>query len=109
MQYVQNLPPIVKPVPDAGDVKPTERVAAAHPVQERTLPPMIYRQHEEAPAEPAIRLRLAPRQATAGNDRRKVCRRVRNEPVLDELRAGTDRRHRNQRKSDLTTAIDETI
>jgi hypothetical protein len=42
-------------------------------------------------------------------DRRQFCRRVSNDKVLFELRSGTDRRRRNQRSGDLTTAIDESV
>lgn len=42
-------------------------------------------------------------------ERRKYCRRLQNIPVLYDLRAESDRRRRNQRKSDITTAIDEVV
>lgn len=46
-------------------------------------------------------------QERSPEERRKYCRRIQNVQVLYELRAGADRRRKNQRKSDITTAVDE--
>lgn len=110
MRYVQYWPPEVEPVPDSGAVKPKWRVTAVRKVAERILPPMIYRPPAETPALPAIARRRMPRPQAVDNERRKFCRRINHEAsVLEELRAGIERRRRNQRRGDMTTAIDEKI
>lgn len=48
-------------------------------------------------------------QERSQEERRKYCRRLQNVPVLYDLRVGADRRRKNQRKSDITTAIDEKV
>lgn len=110
MQYVQSWPPEVKPVPDSGAVKPKWRVIAVRKVAERILPPLIYRPPPETPAMPAINRYWVSRPPAMENERRKFCRRVNHEAsVLQELRSGVDRRRRNQRRGDITTAIDEKV
>lgn len=105
MRYVQSLPPIVEPVPDSGAVKPVAGTHATPRVRERTLPALVYHPHAPPPQAPAINRRVRP--PAAAGDRRRLCRRLRDVPVLLELRSGKDRRRRNQRRGDLATAIDE--
>jgi hypothetical protein len=104
MRFVQYLPPAIIPDLPADTV---EAVTGVRPIAPH-----------EPPAQPAARLDTerpaleqpwTARPVGADQDRRKYCRRIRHEPVLEELRSGHDRRHRNQRRSDITTAIDETI
>ncbi len=106
MRYVQSLPPPVEPVPDSGTVRAIAPAHATPRVRERSLPPLVYRPQAAPPQLPAINRRARPL-AEPGSDRRTRCRRLRNEPVLLELRSGINRRRRNQRRSDLTTVIDE--
>lgn len=109
MQYVQSWPPVVEPVPYSSAVKPVWHVNAVHKVAERILPPLIHRSPSEMPAQPAINRRAAPYAQTVEYERRKLCRRIHATAVLEELRSGQDRRRRNQRRDDFTTAIDEKI
>lgn len=39
-------------------------------------------------------------------ERRQTCRRVRHDPVLEELRSGIDRRHHNIREGDIAEHVD---
>lgn|SRR3990167_7145953 len=107
MRYVQSLPPLVEPLPDSGEVRATAALKAAHPVGPRTLPPMIFRHHQPPVALPAINRRWVPRTAAQEGERRKQDRRLRNAPVLEDLRSHLDRRHHNQRKTDLATHVDD--
>jgi len=108
MRYVQSLPPLVEPLPDSGEVRATAALKAAHRVGPRTLPPMIYRHHQPPPVTfPAINRRWIRRAAAQEGERRKQGRRLRNEPVLEDLRAHLDRRRHNQRKTDLATHVDD--
>ena len=109
MRYVQYWPPEVEPVPDSGEVRPKWRVIAIRKIAERILPPLIFRRPPETPAMPAINQYWVPRPYTVENERRKLCRRVNDAPILQELRSGRDRRRRNQRRDDITTAIDEKV
>lgn len=105
MRYVQSLPPIVEPVADSDAPRAVAHTAPVGPVSERSLPPLVFRPHTQQQATPALQRQVVPH--AADNDRRKFCRRVRSDPVLLELRSGQDRRRRNQRRDDLTTAIDD--
>lgn len=108
MQYVQSLPPVYTPTSPTGTVIEAQAVPAVEPVQprqpnERPVPRLDTQR-------PALEQAWEPRiLATVDNDRRKVCRRIVHQSVLQELRSGSDRRRRNQRSSDLTTAVDEKI
>ncbi|TSA50239.1 MAG: hypothetical protein D4R48_01895 [Nitrosomonadales bacterium] len=107
MRYVQSLPPLVEPSPDSGEVRAAAALKAAHPIGPRTLPPIIYRHHQLPVALPATSRRWIPRATAQEGDRRKQCRRLLHEPVLEDLRAHLDRRRHNQRKTDLATHVDE--
>lgn len=108
MQYVQSLPPVYTPIGSTGTVVEAQAVPAVEPVQPRTPADRpIPRLDTQRPAlEQAWQPRI---QASVDSDRRKVCRRIGHENVLQELRSGSDRRRRNQRSTDLTTAVDEKI
>lgn len=107
MQYVPSLPPITTPLPDSGAVKAVAHVAATPRITEQT--PTFYRPLTNPAPPPSINRRWAPRPAVDETERRTYCRRIHEAPVLEELRSGLDRRRHNQRKSDLTTAIDEIV
>lgn len=107
MRNIQSLPPLVEP-PPASDAPAA--VAATAPVHRvgvqrglRTLP-----RPQQQPVE-AIERRRAARSSPIEAERRTLTRRIKSKPVLHELRTGHERRRRNQRKNDLTTAIDEKI
>jgi hypothetical protein len=122
MKYVPSLPP---PTIAPGDRWETPKLTAVRPtkaVQERSLSPLIFYRHprrepvpaeeagqpaEEAgqPAEEAERRHAQP----VPQERRSYCRRVRQHPLLMELRTETDRRRHRQRKSDSTEHIDEEV
>lgn len=107
MRYVQSLPPLVVPPPSSDAPTAVSPTAAAHPVGAQRELQTIVRAREKPV--PAVKRRRIPRADPEEAERRTYCRRIRNEPVLQELRAGVDRRRRNQRKNDLTTAVDEKI
>ncbi len=46
------------------------------------------------------------RRAEPQEDRRKVCRRIGQQPVLEELRSGSERRHNSSRNGDTVDHID---
>lgn len=108
MQYVQSLPPIYTPTSPSGTVTELTAVPAVEPVAPRQAAegPIPHLDTERPALEQAWEPRIF---ASPENDRRHVCRRLQHEPVLQELRSGLDRRRRNQRRSDLTTAVDEKI
>lgn len=109
MRYVQSLPPVVEPPPASDAPTAIAAAAAAHRVgAQRDLRTIPHPQHTDLPVPPVLR-RHAPRTNSVENERRTYSRRIRNEPVLLELRSVVDRRRHNQRKNDLTTAIDESV
>ena len=108
MRYVQSLPPLVEPAAEETAVNAVAHVTAAHNVTEQHQALIAYRKHMGNAAElPAINQSWVPRLDPIESDRRKFCRRLQNSPMLHELRSGKNRRLRNQRKGDITTAIDE--
>lgn len=107
MQYVQTPPPVYTPTSPTGTVTASAAVKAVSPVTPQA-PPEIPIQPLD-PRVPALEQRRAPHYLAVENERRKVCRRIQRETVLEELRSGIDRRRRNQRRDDVTTAIDENI
>lgn len=108
MQYVQSLPPVYTPTSPTGTVTEPRAVPAVNPVEPRATQD-IPLQHLDT-RRPALEQAWEPRTfASLENDRRKLCRRIRHVSVLEELRSGVDRRHRNQRSTDITTAVDEKI
>jgi hypothetical protein len=107
MQYVQSLPPVYTPTSPTGTVMESEAVKAVSPVTPQASPEVPL-QSLDTPV-PELEQRRVPRPMTVETERRKVCRRIQREPVLEELRSGIDRRRRNQRRDDVTTAIDEKI
>jgi hypothetical protein len=107
MQYVQSLPPVYTPEATNDTVAAAEAVPAVRPVTPQN-PTTIPRQRLDTRL-PALEQSWAPRPTAVEGERRKVCRRLQHDAVLNELRSGVDRRRRNQRRNDLTTAVDEKI
>lgn len=107
MQYVQSPPPVYTPASPTGTVTASDAVKAVRPVTAQAAPEVPI-QHLDTRL-PALEQRWTPRPMAIESERRKMCRRIQHEPVLEELRSGIDRRRRNQRRNDLTTAIDERI
>ena len=105
MQYVQTPPPVYTPTSPTGTVTASAAVTAVSPVTPQPSPEVSVQRLDTRL--PALEQRWAPRPMAVDSERRKVCRRIQHEPVLEELRSGIDRRRRNQRRNDLTTAIDE--
>lgn len=107
MQYVQTLPVVLAPTTD-DTVHAAEGVAVVHAVDPETssnASGMMLNPHL-----PALEQMWEPRALELEKERRRMCRRIyQSPPPLQELRAGPDRRRHNQRRSDLTTAVDEKI
>lgn len=106
MQYVQTLPVVTAPTAE-DTVHATEAVATLHPVEPEITSGATVMLLD--PRLPALEQMWVPRTEELEKERRRLCRRIYHDPPLQELRSGLDRRHRNQRRSDLTTAVDEKI
>lgn len=105
MKFVPSLPPPGAPaVRDRVTVYGPASVKAAKAVQSRTLPPLVVVPHERS--EPQGGEAERQRERNPLGERRTYCRRLRRQPVLAELRAGLERRHRKQRAEDPTDHID---
>lgn len=108
MKYVPSLPPPSgvenrREVWGLGAVKPARRV------EPRTLPPLVTQQHgasQEVAAKPVMENDM---REPAQESRRKYCRRVSHQPMLEELRSGLERRRHQQRGSDDTEHVDEEV
>ncbi len=110
MQYIQNfpLPPSVKGLEDINEVTKLTEIKPVKSVPERTQPSLVFRPAARAEHQHNLIKPLERRNAeTHLGERRTICRRIKVQPLLKELRSEGDRRHRTQRKTDITEHIDE--
>lgn len=108
MRYVSSIPPVtmsprtrqvtalsavhsVNPVHAPLQTVPYVELQAAH--QSSAVPVVVQQKQRDIPVE----------------DRRKACRRVSHQAVLEELRSGIDRRHHNLLDGDVADHIDEIV
>ena len=103
MRYVSSFPPPVKS-PNTRQVGGLTAVRAVKPVQLQEPNFELQTAQKEA-----VRLEEERQRRSEGQfvDRRMVCRRVTQRPVLVELRSGMERRRRSQREGDPVDHIDE--
>lgn len=106
MKYVPSLPPPVSGIEDWRAKRALAAVRRARPVQPRTLPPLVIQPHRP-PHEAAEPVQEIERREPVRESRRKYCRRISHQPILEELRSGVERRKNRQRGSDDTDHIDE--
>jgi hypothetical protein len=106
MRYVPSIPPATTS-PNTRQVRRLSAAQSVRPVSPREQPdlPYVDRQHHHQETEQPVE-RPHQREAPA-EDRRKTCRRVSQQPVLVELRSGTERRRHNLREGDIVEHIDE--
>jgi hypothetical protein len=112
MQHIQNrpLPPSLNGLEDNYEVKKLTEIKPVKPVSERIEPSPVFRQltqseHQRTPVRPLERRNAAPYHG----ERRTVCRRIKMQPLLKELRSKVDRRRHKQRETDITEHIDEKV
>jgi hypothetical protein len=110
MQYIQNLPlpPSLNGLEDKDDVKKLTEIKPVKPVPEHTQPSLVFKpftryEQQHNLVKPVERRNAEPHLG----ERRTVCRRIKTQSLLKELRSRVDRRHRKQRKTDITEHIDE--
>ena len=105
MRYVSSIPPPPKS-PNTRQVGGLTAVRSVKAVQllEQTVPNVEQQTVQQEAARLAEKQRRSEGQFV---DRRKVCRRVTQLPVLVELRSGVERRRRSQREGDPVDHIDE--
>lgn len=108
MKYVPSLPSPVTGAVDRYAWRQLPRVQATHPVQPRSLPPLIFQRPRHEAAREAGAAAVERRQDThPAGERRTYCRRTGRRPMLLELRSGKERRRHAQRATDLADHIDE--
>jgi hypothetical protein len=107
MRFPIDPPPPVGVTEDPYEIQEKAAVSPIRPVAEPRAQQLVMpRRH--APAPPREQEREVPTaDRRAGEDRRKVDRRVSNQPVLVDTRSGIDRRRNKRREDDPTTRIDE--
>lgn len=104
MQFIPIIPRTGKLLDDWLEVRRLTAVRGVHPVEPRTLPPLVT---PVRAAERGQREVGKERRAAQQGERRSYCRRVRNLPILEELRSNMDRRKRAQRGTEAAEHIDE--
>jgi hypothetical protein len=106
MRYVSSLPPATAS-PVSRQVRRVAAAAAVKPV----FPPEQPGPNVEPVAahQEAGRLIEQQQRVALFEDRRKACRRVSHQPVLEDLRSGPDRRRHSLLESDLVDHIDEVV
>jgi hypothetical protein len=107
MQLVPIIPQPKVGVEEHLKVAGVAAVKSVNSVVEPPLPPLPGAVHELPPHAPAGITQPEKRQIAQLNDRRMVCRRFHQLPILQELRSAIDRRKHNQRSADFKLHIDE--
>lgn len=111
MQFVpSDLPP--PSLPDETGIK---RVVPIQPAKEEAARPAQPISFDFKPKEKRRPAPSSPAEAQHAfhernqEERRKYCRRLHATSVLYDVRVANDRRRKNQRMSDITTAVDEVV
>ena len=109
MQYIQNLPPppSLKGLEDTNEVTKLTEIKPVKSAPERTQPLPVFQPSTRSEQHNLIKPLERPNAETHLSERRTICRRIKIEPLLKELRSKVDRRHHTQRKTDITEHIDE--
>ncbi len=111
MQYAPSDLPPAHPVDERG----TPRVVPTQAAKDTGVPPVAPIPFDFKPQQKR-RKKLLQEEAEmhafterSGDERRKYCRRLYDMPILYDIRVVIDRRKKNQRKSDITTSVDEIV
>ena len=111
MQYVpSDLPP-----PHQPEQRGISRVVPVQPTKEEPPHPIVpisfdfkpQQVPRPSPKTPVEEQREPVFHERNQEERRRYCRRLQNSPFLYEVRMANDRRRKNQRRDDITTAVDE--
>ena len=105
MKYVPSLPP-VSGLAERDEPLALTRARRVKPVQPRTLPPLVMQAQKQVAPEP---LQKVEKRESVQESRRKYCRRVAHQTMLEELRSGIERRRNRQRGDDDAEHIDEEV
>ncbi len=110
MQYIQNLPPppSLKGLEDTKEVTKLAEIKPVKPAPERIQPSLVFRPFTRSEHQHNLPFERRNTEPHLG-ERRKICRRIKTQPLLKELRSKVDRRHHKQRKTDITEHIDENV
>lgn len=109
MQIVPIIPQQKFSVEESLEVTGIAAVKPAKPVEERTLPPLVNRGHEQALYPSSDISPQEKRQLIVEEERRLVCRRIQHLPVLEELRSSVDRRRHSMGSAEFQLHIDEEV
>lgn len=112
MQYVQSRPlsSYINEFEGYNEVKKPVEVKAVKPVSEHAEPRQLIRPFSQPEQQQTPSKSIEKRKTESyQGDRRVMCRRIKNQSLLCELRSKTDRRRRQQRKSDVAEHIDEVV
>lgn len=111
MQYApSDLPPVHPP-----DERGTPRVVPTQAAKDAWVPPVAPIPFGFKPQHKRSKKPLPEEEEAhvfterSGDERRKYCRRLYSTPILYDIRVVNDRRKKNQRKSDITTSVDEIV
>jgi len=109
MKNVPSLPPPTTGVADRRTANGATGVKPVKPLQKQPLPPPVSQPRHAQPAPPHGPIeKTEKRHAGPYQDgRRTYCRRVAQQPILDVLRSGVDRRRHRQREDDIMDHVDE--
>jgi hypothetical protein len=105
---VDPLPP-VGVTDDLYEIQEKAALTPLRPVGVRTVPPVMPRprqRHVPEPPQAAAEQPAPVAERREAGDRRKIDRRISNQPVTVDTRSGIDRRHGKRRDDDPTTRID---
>ena len=109
MRYVEYIPPLPDRALEMEQPEAVSAVQAAKRVIPRSLPPLILQPRRAVPQAPKGEAPLVhgERRGEDEEERRKLCRRVKQEAVTLDTRSGHDRRHEARREDDhLDASVD---
>ena len=105
MQFPVNWSKRVTMKEELRDIQKVDAPASARAVAKRSEP-RVFRQDSGPQRTDAERVRAEQRRDRGiEQERRKVCRRLYNKPVMLDTRSGKDRREQSRRDEDITTNI----
>lgn len=94
---------------DAPDVQTVDELTVARPIARRNHPSFVQERidkpHPDKRAQTIIRRSVPRPKSIIEQDRRKMCRRIYNKPVMLDTRSGKDRRGESRRDQDIASHI----
>ena len=108
MRFPTTIPPPIIVGEDAPEILTVDELTVARPIARRNHPAFVQERidkpHPDKRAQ-TIRRSVPRPKSIIEQDRRKMCRRIYNKPVMLDTRSGKDRRGERRRDKDIASHI----